>query len=121
MSDWNRLPPSDFNLPPGCYNSDPHFTDEGECEHAWPDYAANDPRELSASCEICGEQKYPEIASLQPVVTAKPLPPTPPYHCAACHWEGEADELVRSDDGMEPGRCGQCGSQQLTNLRGEQL
>ncbi len=28
MSDYNRMPPSDFNLPPGCYNSDPHFNDE---------------------------------------------------------------------------------------------
>lgn len=49
----------------------------------------------------------------QPPVYATPLPSTPSYHCAACHWEGEGSELVTSNDSMEPGRCGQCGSQEL--------
>jgi len=30
MSDYNRMPPSDFNLPPGCYSHDEHFNPPDE-------------------------------------------------------------------------------------------
>ncbi len=49
MSDYNRMPPSDFNLPPGCYNSDPYFNppdgdvqvEQVERECGCVDYVAN--------------------------------------------------------------------------------
>jgi hypothetical protein len=41
---------SDFNLPPGCYNSDPYFTDESGdvCEHSSPICAACEEEDAKA-------------------------------------------------------------------------
>lgn len=54
-------------LQPGTSDNDPFFTDESECQHVWPSYAHDDLRELRASCVVCGERKYPEVADIEPV------------------------------------------------------